>query len=96
MPSRQIIPVAPLFWFSRHGRVGADAVGQLVWRLACGVTNRNPNLYVCLNRQDLSGLGRHDCGLVCHGIGRQPWLVSGVLRTAEAVTPEPVAWLESR
>ncbi len=33
-----------------------------------------------------------ECGWIVTEVGRQPWIVQGVLRTADAVTTRPVGW----
>ncbi|MGZ4190652.1 MAG: cytochrome ubiquinol oxidase subunit I [Actinomycetota bacterium] len=39
-----------------------------------------------------AAFGAIECGWMVTEIGRQPWIVQGVLRTADAVTTRPVGW----
>jgi len=33
-----------------------------------------------------------ECGWIVTEVGRQPWIVQGVMRTADAATTRPVGW----
>nr|WP_086940480.1 cytochrome ubiquinol oxidase subunit I [Thaumasiovibrio occultus] len=83
-------PVKPLF-FGFRVMVGMGVLMLLVswfgaWRLLRKRTLPPAFLYVAL-AMTFSGWVATLAGWYVTEIGRQPWLVSGVLRTAEAVTP---------
>ncbi|KHA60277.1 cytochrome D ubiquinol oxidase subunit I [Vibrio variabilis] len=83
-------PVKPLF-FGFRVMVGVGVLMLLVsWfgaaRLARKKTLPKPYLYTVL-AMTFSGWVATLAGWYVTEIGRQPWLVSGVLRTSEAVTP---------
>jgi len=83
-------PVKPLF-FGFRVMVGVGVLMLLVswygaWRLARNKGLPKPYLYTVV-AMTFSGWLATLAGWYVTEIGRQPWLVSGVLRTADAVTP---------
>ena len=91
-------PVAPVFWAFRV-MVGMGILMLSVswlgaWQLRRGGTTR-PWLQYALVAMTFSGWIATIAGWYVTEIGRQPWLVTGVLRTAEAASavPAPVIGL---
>ncbi|ENM3928048.1 cytochrome ubiquinol oxidase subunit I [Vibrio cholerae] len=83
-------PVAPLF-FGFRVMVGVGVLMLLVswfgaWRVWRNKPLPKPYMYALIG-MTFSGWVATIAGWYVTEIGRQPWLVSGVLRTAEAVTP---------
>ncbi|AYC05257.1 cytochrome ubiquinol oxidase subunit I [Vibrio cholerae] len=83
-------PVAPLF-FGFRVMVGVGVLMLLVswfgaWHLWRNKPLPKPYMYALIG-MTFSGWVATIAGWYVTEIGRQPWLVSGVLRTAEAVTP---------
>lgn len=84
-------PVAKVFYSFRI-MVG---VGMLmivlslcaVWKIFIRRDETNPRLLWCLQYMTYSGWVATLAGWYVAEIGRQPWLVTGVLRTRDAVTP---------
>jgi cytochrome d ubiquinol oxidase subunit I len=85
-------PVAPVFWSFRV-MVGIGVLMLLVsWTAAWSLKRRNglsPMLLKGLAAMTFSGWVAVLAGWYTTEIGRQPFLVSGVLRTADAVTSVP-------
>jgi cytochrome d ubiquinol oxidase subunit I len=85
-------PVAPVFWSFRV-MVGIGVLMLLVsWTAAWSLKRRNglsPMLLKGLVAMTFSGWVAVLAGWYTTEIGRQPFLVSGVLRTADAVTSVP-------
>lgn len=85
-------PVAPVFWSFRI-MVGIGMAMLLVgfwgaWRLRRG-REPSPLLAKALTLMSFSGWGAVLAGWYTTEIGRQPWLVQGVLTTAEAASAVP-------
>ena len=86
-------PVAPVFWGFRI----MVATGMLMWLTAwlalwqCRRDTRRPLTLRWLVCMTFSGWVATLAGWYVTEIGRQPWLVEGVLRTADAVTTQPPA-----
>lgn len=83
-------PVAPLF-FGFRVMVGVGVLMLLVswfgaWRVWRNKPLPKPYMYALIG-MTFSGWVATIAGWYVTEIGRQPWLVSGVLRTSEAVTP---------
>ncbi|ENM3723759.1 cytochrome ubiquinol oxidase subunit I, partial [Vibrio cholerae] len=83
-------PVAPLF-FGFRVMVGVGVLMLLVswfgaWHLWRNKPLPKPYMYALIG-MTFSGWAATIAGWYVTEIGRQPWLVSGVLRTSEAVTP---------
>jgi len=93
-------PVAPVFWAFRI-MVGVGMLMLLmswvaVWRFWQRGTERVPPvLLVGLVAMTFSGWVATLAGWYTTEIGRQPWLVQGVIRTAEAVADVPAAMVLS-
>lgn len=91
-PPAERPPVAPVFWAFRI-MVGVGLLMWAVawvawWRLRCdGVPGTR--LARVLSAMTFSGWVALVAGWFVTEIGRQPWLVYGVLRTADAVTAQP-------
>ncbi len=87
-------PVAPLFWGFRL-MVGVGVLMLLVsWTAAYFLFRRNAlprPVALALVPMAFSGWVATLAGWYVTEIGRQPWLVTGVLRTAEALGPVPLA-----
>ncbi|MDH6231021.1 cytochrome d ubiquinol oxidase subunit I [Mesorhizobium soli] len=85
-------PVAPVFWAFRI-MVGTAIIMLIVsWVAAWNLWRRGKMprwLAIILVPMTLSGWLATLAGWYTTEIGRQPWLVTGVLRTAEAVGPVP-------
>lgn len=93
-------PVAPVFWAFRI-MVGVGMLMLLVswvaaWRFWRRGTERVPPiLLVSLLAMTFSGWVATLAGWYTTEIGRQPWLVQGVMRTAEAIADVPAAMVLS-
>jgi cytochrome d ubiquinol oxidase subunit I len=91
-------PVAPVF-FAFRVMVGIGVLMLLVsWWAAWHLWRRGmpgPWALRALTLMTFSGWGATLSGWYVTEIGRQPWLVTGVLRTAEAASPIPAAMLAS-
>jgi cytochrome d ubiquinol oxidase subunit I len=85
-------PVAPLFWGFRimvgTGVLMLGVAWLCVWQLRRGRTLR-PWLQRVLIAMTFSGWVATIAGWYVTEIGRQPWLVTGVLRTADAASTVP-------
>jgi cytochrome bd ubiquinol oxidase subunit I len=86
-------PVAPLF-FAFRVMVG---VGMLMLALSWGslffLKDPKPPLLWAFSAFTFSGWVAVLAGWICTEVGRQPWLVTGILRTADAVGPASGAQL---
>ncbi|WP_157019289.1 cytochrome ubiquinol oxidase subunit I [Mesorhizobium xinjiangense] len=85
-------PVFPVFWAFRI-MVGTGVLMLVVswygaWRLWRGRALPKPLLYVMVP-MSVAGWVATEAGWYTTEIGRQPWLVTGVLKTADAVGPVP-------
>jgi cytochrome d ubiquinol oxidase subunit I len=91
-------PVAPVFWAFRV-MVGVGLLMLLVsWWAAAHLWRWGeiaPPLGVVLVAMTFSGWIATLAGWYVTEIGRQPWLVTGVLRTADAVGPVPATMIAS-
>ena len=89
-------PVAPIFWSFRI-MIATGVMMLLVSWLGCYFLFRNkkvPNLfYKVLVLMSFSGWIATIAGWYTTEIGRQPYLVQGVLKTADAVTTVPSAYI---
>lgn len=87
-------PVAPVFWsFRVMVGIGLLMVGVGLWGLISrlrGTLYRSRVLHRCVLLMAPSGLIAVLAGWLTTEIGRQPWVVHGLLRTAEAATTLPV------
>ncbi|MCR9256651.1 MAG: cytochrome ubiquinol oxidase subunit I [Alphaproteobacteria bacterium] len=90
-------PVGPVFWSFRV-MVGTGVLMLVVswgtllaFRLSGGVSRTNPWVFRGLVAMAFSGWVATLAGWYTTEIGRQPWLVDGVLTTAQAVADVPAA-----
>ncbi|HTI66077.1 MAG TPA: cytochrome ubiquinol oxidase subunit I [Caulobacteraceae bacterium] len=89
-PPQDRPPSAVVFWAFRImvglgvAMIGLGAWGVLLWRR--GHERSRPFLHACV-AMGPAGFVSVVCGWMVAEVGRQPWVIYGVLRTADAVSP---------
>ncbi len=76
------------------GTVGAAVLAWYLWILAR--RRRLPDSVLFYRLAALAGIGSYlavESGWVTTEVGRQPWIVYGVMRVSEAVTDAPAAFV---